>query len=175
MYMEAVYIIIGTAIAIGAILIFMALSKKEQYRQPKELSDFFKTDICDIMRYSPTLVDDSVNEVGTHVRRYTMRLQDYELGTFYDATIHQFDDGKYNLMLEGKDGRLTRDVAEFVDFCAARYGIDRDGKREVTKDDYRQAEQGLFSRWWDGLIIDNINPDRRLNLSIFGIVPRVGE
>lgn len=169
------YLIIMAAVfAIVAAPIARALARNSR-KQPKELSDFFRTDICDIMRYSPTLVDDSVNEVGTHFRRYTLRLQDYELGTFYDATIHQFDNGKYNLMLEGRDGRLTRDVAEFVDFCAARYGIDRDGRREVTKEDYRKAEQGLFSRWWDGLIIDNINPDRRLNLSIFGIVPRVQE
>lgn len=173
--MDAMYLIIMAAVfAIVAAPIARALARNSR-KQPKDLSDFFQTDIYDIMRYSPTLVDDSVNEVGTHVRRYTLRLQDYELGTFYDATIHQFDDGKYNLMFEGKDGRLTRDVAEFVDFCAARYGIDRDGRREVMKDDYRKAEQGIFSRWWDGLIIDNVNPERRLNLSIFGIVPRVKE
>ena len=167
------FFLIVVAVAIVAIPIIKAVAKTGHGKQPKDIGDFFGVDIYDIFRYSPTLIEDSVNEVGTHVRRYTLRLQDYELGTFYDAAIYQFDDGKYNLMMDGKDGKLTKQIADFVDYCAALYGIDRDGSREVTKDDYRKAEAGLFSRWWDGLIIDNVNPQKRMSLTINGIVPRV--
>lgn len=165
-------LVMAIVFAIVAIPIVRALAKTGR-KKPTELSDFFKTDICDIFRYSPTLEEDSINEVGQHVMRYSLRLQDYELGTFYDATIHRFDDGRYNLMLEGRDGYLNRQIVDFVNFCASQYGIDRDGNREVTHGDHEKAEKGLFSRWWDGVIIDNANPNMRMNLTIYSIVPRV--
>lgn len=161
-------IIVFGVLLISPIVRWLASGNEQQ--QPKrrsEMGDFFRIDINDMFRYSPTLT-----ERDERIARYHLRLPDYELGTFYDAEVIAFGDGTYNLSLVGRDRRLTKELAEFIGFCADRFGIDDNGNRELTHEDYQRADLGTFARWWGlQLRIDNM-ANGRMEMTIYGLRPR---
>lgn len=140
---------------------FRKKSKKDEF------SSLFKIDIYNIFKYEPKL-EGEVYRSGKPAKKYTFKLSELELATFYKVDIFQFQNGDYELLFRSNINELRDGLKEFVDFCVKDRGLDFMNKGGITQEDYDDAYLGIFSRVWHNFLrIENIN--FRLTLTIYDI------
>lgn len=119
------------------------------------LCDLFRINICNIFKYEPKLIEETTAG-GKPVKKYSLKLPELELSTFYKAEIIQHNDGTYDLVLQSNVNEIRKGLADFIDFCTREYGPDFMHKGSVADSDYRDVPLGVFSRiWYNKLRIEN--------------------
>ena len=136
----------------------------------ENLGDLFKVNIYNMFKYDPKLVEEtSLN--GKQVKKYTLKLPDLELSTFYKAEITQHLDGTYDITFLSNVNEIRQGMVDFIDLCINLYGTDFMNKGNITNDDYRDSSMGVFSRiWYNKLRIENVY--FTMSLTIYNITPK---
>ncbi len=126
-------------------------------KKKDDISSLFKINIYDIFKYDPKLIS-NITIQGKSAEKYSYKLPDLELGTFYRVDIIKYNDGAYELIFVSNINEVRKELKEFIDFCVNKYGKDFMNKGEIVKEDYRDLPLGVFSRvWHNRLRLENLN------------------
>lgn len=121
----------------------------------ERLEDFFKIDIRDIFKYEPVYLGTQISVTGNEVKRYALRLKEFELGLFNEVEILQVACNEFSLVLKSDENRITPEFAVFLKFYTSKNGLDESGNGCIEQSDYRNLDMHAFSRTWKCLFIDN--------------------
>lgn len=133
-----------------------------------DISDFFKIDINNIFKYDPVYLHTEINVCGSEVKHYRLYLKEIELGLFGGIEIIETGENEYNIVFEGVNNTLTKELKEFIKFCSDKFGVDSNGYGEIHSLDYTYIDKNLFSRMWDDVWIDN-NSSENISMTLFAL------
>lgn len=146
---------------------------KENPREEKnKIEDFFRIKINDIFSENPTFKESTINTSGYNVKRFALRFKELELGTFHEAIINDVSETNYNIIFSSFNTTVTRELADFINFMAEKYGLDDSGNGKISQKDINGINKGkFFSRLWlnfrPAIMIDN--NEKYISMSILGI------
>lgn len=144
--------------------------RKKSKKEEAGPETFFSIDIYNIFKYKPQLLGEvAVN--GKPAEKYTLKLKDLELDTFYKVEILKYKNEKYDLVFMGNVNEIRNGIIEFIDFCLKAYGPDFMNRGSISPEDRRDLSMGVFSRiWYNRLQINNL--DFKVSLTIQNITPK---
>ena len=145
--------------------------------RPASEYDFFNIDVYDIFKYPEIKFRESgVNSVGGQINTYYLHLPSLELGMFDHLEIILHPTGEKALTFNGNYNKLSKEVINFINYCAEKYGPDMlssNGSGLVTSEEISKISQGLtFSRMWKEININNYN--RTFELALLDVPNRDG-
>ncbi|WP_455612846.1 hypothetical protein [Bacteroides congonensis] len=136
--------------------LFNLFKGKQDIPPKRDIKDFFSIDINNLFQYNPVYSHTETSPYGNEVKHYTLRLKKLELGIFYEAEILEVAENELNVIFKGRSNLLTKELVEFINFCADCLGLDSSGYGKVEKIDYQHVDAHVFSRMWDKIWIDNM-------------------
>ncbi|MDR1357728.1 MAG: hypothetical protein LBJ58_08680 [Tannerellaceae bacterium] len=136
---------------------------KKKKRQRGGIGDFFNIDIYNVFNYKP-------KAVGGDASKYALSLEKTELSSFNHVDIILHSGGSYDLHFTGNTETISKDMTDFVDYCAGALGPDFMQKKTFSENDARDMPLGAFSRIWYGRMrIENVH--YTLSLTLYNIQP----
>ena len=136
----------------------------------EDIGDLFKINIYNMFKYEPKFIEDTLLN-GKQVKKYTLKLPDLELATFYKAEIVQHQNGTYDITFLSNVNEIRQNLVDFVDSCLNLYGTDFMNKGSIVDDDYRDSSMGVFSRiWYNKLRMENVY--FTMSLTLHNITPQ---
>jgi hypothetical protein len=108
--------------------------------KPKQLKDFFKVDIVNLLSSEDDTIALSVDAM--------------ELGCFHSIKIETLKDGSHNIEMTSLSKLFTPEMYKFVASCTSAFGPTKLGEGNLTSKDVILLSKGLFSRMWKPLWLD---------------------
>jgi hypothetical protein len=144
------------------------------------IRDFFNVNPNEIFKNDPHCY--SVEKTGDNTddvrEKYFLNLVTPEFGVFDSISIYYFRaSNSYNLILENHNCEFPRQLIEFINFIAQKYGADNCGNGIITNQELHAINAGrYFSRFWHDIpnmpeiMVDyNLTESNSLNLSLVGL------
>lgn len=150
---------------------FFDLFRKKQIvieDSKNDISDFFKVDINNLFKYSPVYSHSETTSFGNEVKHYNLKLKELELGLFFEIEVIKVGENEYNIVLKGIKNEMTSNLSKFISFCTKKYGLDMNGNGVVTKSEYEDIKDNVFSRMWNKVWIGNMTSDN-IEMIIFSV------